>query len=216
MCGQPPRHLQAATNRYAPDLQIWRFGCRSVQAHMSRFGLMILMCVCAGCSSTARDLGTDATTLVSVVPATAPPEASPVVPATDPSEPSTGACSPDNDPLSVAKTFILAAETSDQATIARCIYPAAGLGSDLIAIAASGGWMLDQVRPVQRNSKLKVGPDSVGFDFPAPPQSRGTFIDSAGQSQALGPDFQSGVQIAVTLEPNGLRYVTDILGYASG
>lgn len=176
---------------------------------------MILMCVCAGCTTTS-DPGRAGATSVSVVPATTPQEASSAVLATDPTGPSTKACVLDNDPLNVAKTFILAAETSDQATIARCTYPAAGLSSDLVAIAASGGWMFDHVRPVQRTSKLKVGPDSVGFDFPAPPQSRGTFIDSAGQSQSLGADFQSGVQIAVTLEPDGLRYVTDILGYASG
>ena len=115
----------------------------------------------------------------------------------------------------MAKTFVVAAEAGDQVTIERCTYPSARLSLDLIAIAASGGLLLDQVRPVQKNSLLKVGPIGVGFDFPGPPQSRGTLVDSGGQSHSLGPEYQSGVQIAVTLESDGLRYVTDVLVYAS-
>lgn len=183
---------------------------------MSRVGWVILVCVCAGCSSAGPDSGSAVTTTLSARPASTSSDATSAAPTTGPLASSTAACSADNDPLAVAKTFIVAAETNDQATITRCTYPAARLSSDLIEIVASGELILDQVRPIQENSLLKVGPDGVGFDFPAPPQSRGTFVGLDGQPQSAGPDHQGGVQIAVTLEPDGLRYVTDVLGYASG
>jgi hypothetical protein len=157
-----------------------------------RVGLIVVVCVVAGCAAAARDTGSADTTRESVK-----------------------ACAADNDPLTVARSFVVAAEAGDQAAIERCMYPAEPLGSDLIAIVASGGWLLDQVRAVQKNSALKVGPNTVGFDFTQPPQPRGTVVDSDGQSHSLGPDHQSGLQIAVTLEPDGLRYVTDVLAYAS-
>jgi hypothetical protein len=170
---------------------------------MRHVGVIVVVCVCIGCIPTARDSSNAVSTSRASVVAT---------PAATVAE----ACSADNDPLTVAKTFVVAAETGDEVTIARCTYPASPLSSDLIAIVASGGWLLDHAGPVQANSKLKVGPAGAGFDFPAPPQSRGTYIDGQGQSVSLGPDFASGVQIAVTLEPDGRRYVTDVLGYASG
>lgn len=98
---------------------------------------------------------------------------------------------------------------------ARCTYPEAPLSPDLISIVASGGWLLDQAQPVRENSSLRLGRMAVGFDFPLPPQPRGTYIDGDGESVSLGPPYQGGLLIAVTLEP-GLRYVTDILGYGSG
>lgn len=183
---------------------------------MSRVGLMVLVCVSAGCTSGAHDASSAVTSRPSVLPAATSSNATSAVTVTSaPTPTTTKACSADNDPLTAAKTFVVAAETGDQATIARCTYPAARLSSDLIAVVASGGWTLDQVRPVQKDSTLKVGPNAVGFDFPQPPQSRGMVIDSDGQSHSLGPDHQSGLQIAVTLEPDGLRYVTDVLVYAS-
>ena len=115
-----------------------------------------------------------------------------------------------------ARTFVVAAETGDQATIARCTYSEAPLRPELISIVASGGWLLDQSRPVRENSSLRLGPAAVGFDFPLPPQPRGTYIDGDGESVSLGAPFQGGLMIAVTLEPDGLRYVTDVLGYGSG
>ena len=179
---------------------------------MRGVGVIILLCTCTGCSSTARD-----TEAVLATPAANSLDRSERVPVTGPlSTSSTQACSTNNDSLTVAKMFVVAAESGDQATIARCTYPAARLASDLISIVASGGWLLDQVRRVPKNSSLRLGPGAVGFDFPAPPQSRGTYIDGQGQSVSLGPDYQSGVMIAVTLEPDGLRYVTDVLGYGSG
>ncbi len=129
---------------------------------------------------------------------------------------SADACAADNDPLTIARTFIVAAETGDQPTIARCTYPEAPLSPDLISIVASGGWLLDQARPVRENSSLRLGATAVGFDFPLPPQPRGTYIDGDGESVSLGAPYQGGLMIAVTLERDGLRYVTDVLGYGSG
>jgi len=175
-----------------------------------------MACVCAGCTSGAQDSRSAVTAARTSVSAASSSDATSAAAVnSSPRQRRTEACSADNDALAVAKTFIVAAESGDQATIARCTYPAARLSSDLIAIVASGGFMLDHVRAVQDTSALKVGPNGVGFDFPQPPQPQGTFVDSDGQSHPLGPDHQSGVLIAVTLEPDGLRYVTDVLAYAS-
>lgn len=179
---------------------------------MRRVGLIILLCVCTSCTSTARDTDGALTT-----PPTNSLDSTETAPVSRPLPISTTeACSANNDPLAIAKTFVVAAESGDQATIARCTYPAARLKPDLISIVAAGGWLLDQARPVPENSSLRLGPGAVGFAFPNPPQSRGTYIDGQGQSVSLGPDYQSGVMIAVTLEPDGLRYVTDVLAYGSG
>lgn len=179
---------------------------------MRRVGLMVLLLACAGCTSTAGDTAGAVTT-----PHVSPSDQTVTTPRTRPLPTSIpGACSADNDPLAVAKTFIVAAESDDQATIARCTYPATRLSPDLISIVASGGWLLDQVRAVPENASLRLVPGAVGFDFPEPPQPRGTYIDGQGQSVSLGPDYQSGLLIAVTLEPDGLRYVTDLLAYGSG
>ncbi|MCU1396643.1 MAG: hypothetical protein JWM34_5071 [Ilumatobacteraceae bacterium] len=37
-----------------------------------------------------------------------------------------------------------------------------------------------------------------------------------GQPISLGPDLEGGMQIAVTKEPDGRWYVTDLLFYTSG
>jgi hypothetical protein len=178
---------------------------------MTRIGLLIVALMCVSCSSETSGTESAATT---PSPSTAPSSSTASTIATAPL--ATDACAADNDPLTVAKTFIVAAETGDEATIARCIYPTAPLSADLISIVASGGFLLDQVQPARPESLLKVGPSAVGFDFPLPPQPRGTILDADGQPRSAGDDYASGVLIAVTLEPNGLRYVTDILGYSSG
>lgn len=172
----------------------------------------MLALVSVSCTSGAAGTGSAVTTS----PAARPPNSSEAVSAASGSPVPPGACAADNDPLTVAKTFVVAAEAGDQVTIARCTYPTAPLGADLVSIAASGGLLLDQVQPVRENSRLKVGPNTVGFEFSYPPQPRNTIIGPDGQPRSAGDDYQSGVAIAVTLEPDGRRYVTDILGFASG
>jgi hypothetical protein len=178
---------------------------------MRRVCLIILLCVGTGCTSTAHDSDGAVTT----APANSLDRTETVAATRQLPVSTAEACSTDNDALAVAKTFIVAAESGDQTTIVRCTYSVSPLNPDLISIVASGGWLLDQVRPVPGNSSLRLGPGAVGFAFPNSPQSRGTYIDGQGQSVSFGPDYQSGVMIAVTLEPDGLRYVTDVLGYGS-
>ena len=123
------------------------------------------------------------------------------------------ACMSTDDALITAKKFVRAAEAHDTAGIVRCTYSAALLDRGNISEVEYGGWLLDQVGSVRTDTNLKMGPDTVGFDFPHRLQQR-SFIDANGQPMTV--DLQSGIQIAVTKEPDGRWYVTDILGYVNG
>ena len=90
------------------------------------------------------------------------------------------------------------------------------MSSSDISTAATGGWLLDQVLPLQKNAVLPLRPNSVGYNFPSPPASRGTVVDSSGASRSLGPDHQGGIDVAVTRESDGRYYVTALLSYSSG
>lgn len=128
----------------------------------------------------------------------------------------TNHCDATNDPLAVAKAFLVAAEADDQQALAHCASRRTPLTPNDISVAASGGWLLDHERPIQENAVLPLGPTSIGYNFSSPPVPRGTYVDSGGVSRRIEPDYQGGIDVAVTKESDGLYYVTAVLGYISG
>ena len=125
-------------------------------------------------------------------------------------------CAPTNDPLAVAKAFLVAAEAHDQTALSHCTSRRTPLSSSDISTASIGPWLLDRVQPLQQGVGLQLGPTAIGYNFPSPPFSRGTVVDSGGVSHPLGPDYQGGIFVAVTRESDGRYYVTAVLGYTSG
>ena len=161
---------------------------------------LVVLSSCAGCTSTP----------------TSSSDRLPVQDASTETSTTTNQCAATNDPLAVARAFLVAAEEDDQEALSHCTSRRSPLTPSDVSIAAAGGWRIDEVQPIQENAVLPLGPTSIGYNFPSPPVSRGTFVDSGGVSRPNGPDYQGGIDVAVTREPDGLYYVTALLGYSSG
>ena len=113
------------------------------------------------------------------------------------------ACGDVNESIEVAKTFVRAVEADDVAGFRGCEYPGTVLREDLFRDAPFGGWRLDEVT-IQTGYLPPPPSNAIVYRVPAP--------DSPND---FGPPHQSGLNIIVSLEPDGLYYVTDLRLYTS-
>ena len=114
------------------------------------------------------------------------------------------ACGDVNQSIEIAKTFVRLVEAGDVAGYQSCEYPGTMLLEDLFRDVPEGGWRLDEVT-VQTYYLPPPPSNAVVYRVPAP--------DSPNDFG--GPPHQSGLNITITLEPDGLYYVTDLRMYAS-
>ena len=113
------------------------------------------------------------------------------------------ACGDVNESIEVAKTFVRAVEADDVAAFRSCEYPGTVLREDLFRDSPFGGWRLDEVT-VQDYYLPPPPSNAVVYRVPAP--------DSPNE---FGPPHQNGLNITISLEPDGLYYVTDLRLYTS-
>ena len=114
------------------------------------------------------------------------------------------ACGGINQSLEIAKTFVRLVEAGDVAGYRRCEYPGTLLIEDLLGDVPDGGWRHDAVT-VQTYYLPQPPSNAIVYRVPAP--------DSPNEFG--GRPHQSGLNIMVSLQPDGLYYVTDLRLYAS-
>lgn len=109
-----------------------------------------------------------------------------------------------NDPAAVAKTFVKAVEANDTVAYERCEYPGIQVNEDLVR--GSGALLLGDLSIETRHLQPPTASNAMVYRIPA--------LDVPGDTIRRNP-HQSGINVMVTLEPDGMYYVTELRVYAS-